>query len=336
MLHRLPLRFALPLSLTAALVACGNDSVSLGDLAGAYEDAYCARLVRCGRYISVDACKDALQLSIDEITASVEAGRTSYDGEQAAACLDALRGASCDSTDADNRADVPACDNTFHGTVADGGVCFDSDECLSDSCNVPDCGMACCQGVCDPTVAVIPPAAIGQSCLEVGCVDGAFCNGANICTALLAVGQACSGNECTYGLYCTEAGTCADAPGRGQPCPDGRCSDIGDRCDTAAAAPTCVALATRGQACPTGFAGLFACQGPLTCDATSLTCQDPPAVGQACTFLCATGAFCNDANTCEADRAAGQPCGSNSECQSNFCDDSLATPVCAVDPVCGL
>ncbi len=336
--HRLGLRFALSLSFAAALAGCGEDSVSLDDLANAYVDASCARLVRCGRYADVASCKASAQLDLAEIRASVDAGRTSYDGDKAAACLDALRGASCDVTDADNRADVPACEEIFRGTVADGGECFDDDECLSDSCNIPDCGMACCAGVCDPTVAIPPPAAVGQSCAQVDCVDGAFCSETNICTALIAVGSPCSGGgECTYGAYCTEAGTCADAPGRGQPCPDGECSDIGDRCDTTLPAPTCVALSKRGDACPEGFEGLFACQAPYRCDPTALTCGDPPAVGAACTFFCAAGAFCNDADVCEATKADGQPCTGSNECgNDSFCDQELTTPVCVGDTVCGL
>ena len=336
--HRLGLRFALTLSFAAALAGCGEDSVSLNDLANAYEDAYCSRLVRCGRYVDAASCKEALQLSTAEILASVNAGRTAYDGDKAAACLDALRGASCDVTDADNRADVPACEEIFRGTVADGGVCFDDDECLSDSCSIPDCGMACCAGVCDPTVAITPPAAIGQSCLQVNCVDGAFCDDADICIALLPVGSQCDGGgQCTYGLYCSESGTCADAPGRGQPCPDGECSDIGDRCDTAIAVPTCVALAKRGEACPPGSAGLFACQSPLRCSETAMICEAPPAVGAACTFFCAAGAFCNDADVCEAIKADGQPCTSSNECgNDSFCDLDLTTPVCVGETVCGV
>ena len=90
-----------------------------------------------------------------------------------------------------------------------------------------------------------------------------------------------------------------------------------------------------GGACSEGLFGLFDCQRPLVCNGTTLKCENPPTVGQACQFTCASGAFCNDANMCEAVHANGGACQSDSECQSDFCDESGATGVCAEPQVCG-
>jgi hypothetical protein len=191
--------------------------------------------------------------------------------------------------------------------------------------------MACCAGVCDPTLAEV---AIGGTCNGTTgpCVTGSFCDAASTtCTALRAAGGACtSSTQCAYGLYCPEAGTCTDAPNRGDACPDQYCADIGDRCS--AMTTTCVALGKTGDACAMGFAGLFDCQAPLTCNPTTFQCGPAPTAGQACVFICATGNFCNANDVCEAEKANGVACQGDGECTSQFCD---ATNVCAAEPVCG-
>jgi hypothetical protein len=319
------------LLVSLSLAACGGpDSVSIDDLPEDLIDAFCDRAVRCGLFVDEATCKAGLDVSSVSVIRAVEAGRADYDGEAAAACIDKLRNAACDNTLEENRVQPEECDDAFDGNVADGGACFDDEECVSGECEIPSCQMACCTGAC---AATIPVPAIGQACPNGVCGDDAFCSEAGTCTALVANGGACLGNndECSYGLYCTEGGTCADAPNRGQACPEGICADIGDRCD----GTTCVALSGRGGPCSEGILGFFDCQQPLACNQTSLTCVDPPTVGQACEFFCASGAFCNDAATCEATKANGTACESNNECTSLYCDEFAATPACADEPICG-
>ncbi|HVV86997.1 MAG TPA: Dickkopf N-terminal cysteine-rich domain-containing protein [Kofleriaceae bacterium] len=312
-----------------ALAACGGDSISIGDLGEKLVNAECARYARCGVYTSKDACVADARANFSTIEASVAAGRIKYDGGAAADCLDAFESESCDSTTESARVTPPACDDAIKGAVADGGACFISTECVSRSCSVPDCGMACCQGTCDATVA---KAAIGASCANADCVDGAFCNDSDVCAALLAAGQTCQNDDqCGYGLACGN-NVCAPAANRGDACLDGRCSDIGDRCD---GNMTCVALSGAGGACTTDFGGVFDCQLPLVCNQTTLQCENPPTAGQACTTFCANGLFCNDdTHQCEARRANGMACAGDGDCQSDFCDQSGANPVCAVTPTC--
>ncbi len=321
---------SLIVSLAASLTACGG-GVKLEDLESSFEDALCERQVRCGAYATVDACKEDFRILIDEIERAVAAGRANYDADKAEACLEALSSSSCDGSAEDVRRQPQACRDTFTGTVADGGACFGGEECLSERCTIPDCGMACCQGTCAVTVAEV---AIGGACSGTTgpCAQGSFCDSqTTTCAALRAVGAACTSNsQCGYGLYCPEVGTCADAPNRGAACPDGTCADIGDRCSTTSM--TCVALGRSGEACATGFAGLFDCQAPLTCNQTTLVCGNPPTVGQTCLFFCASGNFCNQADVCEATKANGAACAGDDECNSQFCD---ANDVCADDVICG-
>jgi hypothetical protein len=318
-------------SISTLAAACGGGGVKIDDLGGDLIDALCQREVRCGAFTSVEACKAGANFDIEEIKRSIAAGRTEYSEDQAADCIDALGGASCDSTAQNVRVQPEACRHAFEGTVADGGQCYNDEECLSEDCNIPSCNMACCAGTCSPTVTDV---AIGGTCGSATgpCVVGSFCDSATTtCVALKAIGGTCTSNsQCGYNLYCLEAGTCAEAPNRGQACPDGFCADLGDRCD--GTSMTCVALARQGEACQSGFAGLFDCIQPLTCNQTSLTCDNPPTAGQACLFFCADGNFCNANDQCEATKPNGTACTGDEECNSAFCD---ATAVCADEPICG-
>lgn len=314
-----------------AAAACGGgSSISIDALPGALESALCGRYVRCGAYVSAAACKDDVNANIAQLQASIAAGRVAYDGNLVADCLDAEGAASCDTTVENARVTPAACDQAIKGTVADAGTCFTSQECVSGRCTTASCGMACCSGTCAATVA---DAAIGGSCATASCVAGAFCNPSKVCTALLAANAACQSNdECGYGLTCA-GNVCKAAANRGEACPDGSCDDLGDRCD--GTSMTCIALSGVGGACSAGFAGLFDCQRPLVCNATSLTCENPPTVGQTCQFSCAHGSFCNNtSHTCEAPRANAATCAGNVQCTSGYCNDHVTPHVCADEPVC--
>lgn len=325
---------ALVISLGCSFAAaCGGGGVKLDDLPDELIDALCERQVRCGAYTSVAECRADVRVRFEEILAGVEDGRIVYDEDKAGDCLEALGGASCDATQENVREEPEACRDALRGTVPDGmGPCYADVECVSGDCSIPDCGMACCAGVCGTTRVEV---AIGGTCNGTTgpCAAGSFCDSATTtCTALRAVGGTCTSNrQCAYGLYCLEAGTCADAPNRGDACPEQYCADIGDRCD--ATTTTCTGLGRIGDACAEGFAGLFDCVAPLTCNQTTLQCDNPPAAGQPCLFFCASGNFCNANDVCETQKANGQACEGGSECQSSYCDETTA--VCGDEPVCG-
>ncbi len=62
-------------------------------------------------------------------------------------------------------------------------------------------GLNCSNGTC-----VMPPGP-GQSCFNGACLDGAYCDGAGHCQALLADGGGCTQNEQCLGRNCDAAGT---------------------------------------------------------------------------------------------------------------------------------
>jgi hypothetical protein len=323
---------ACTLALIVGLTGCGGGGgggLAPEDLGEAMADAFCTRLVRCGLVASTAACEALLDVDNEELLAAIEAGTIDYDGVAARECLDAFAAASCDQSSESVRVEPPACAEAIRGTVADGGVCHASAECISQDCTVPDCGMACCAGTCATTT---PDAAIGGSCATASCVDGAYCDAAMVCRALLAANATCTGNdECGYGLYCEQtgpSGVCRDAPNRGDACPTGDCADLGDRCDQATM--ICVALSAAGGPCGTSGGG---CQFGLVCDAATMSCASPPAIGQPCQFQCADGAYC-DAGTCAAVKPDGQMCVGDDECVSDYCDPFATPSVCAAEPIC--
>lgn len=302
-------------------------SIPPDELGEALIDALCGRFVRCGVIEDQAACLDLfggqIDTSIVELENAIANGTVLYDGVATARCLDAFEQQSCDETSESVRVEPQACDDAIRGTVADGGGCFIATQCISRECNIPSCPGACCEGTCDPTVA---EAQLGESCVTALCAEGAFCNGTDVCEALLAAGQPCTGdNECGYGLNCPNTNLCADAPNLGDPCPDGGCADLGTSCSSSM---VCVAGARRGEACPVGTG----CVGPSICNTTTRICEAPPAIGQPCQFQCESGAFCDQTtNLCTADKADGAACNGDNECASRFCDP---TSICATEAPC--
>jgi len=81
----------------------------------------------------------------DEIQASVDAGRITFNAGAAAACLAFVDGLSCadfwDSVLTGNPPQPAACETTFIGTVPLGGMCVISDDCAGQTafCNSMTC-----------------------------------------------------------------------------------------------------------------------------------------------------------------------------------------------------
>jgi hypothetical protein len=320
--------------IAAAAAGCGGGSIDINDLGPAVADSTCQYYVSCGLFSTVDDCKTFFgNNSIDpQLLADVEAGLIDYDGGAAKDCLDALASASCNQGDESSRTTPSSCDDAFSGTVADGGACFVSDECVSSNCVVPGCGMACCAGTCGP--ADPPPAAIGQSCEATFCVDGAYCDQTATCAALLPADSACQGDsQCAYGLLCLGAGTCQAPHDVGEDCITGgsapECGLLGVVCDTTT--NKCMRYLAENAACDPQVGG---CQPFFFCDQTTMVCTSYPKVGQACPDgICAPGGFCDQTSQmCLGPQANGQTCSSDSQCQSNYCD--LTSSVCADPVVC--
>lgn len=329
-------------AMIALLAGCGDNlagPVAVDDYPAAVREALCRQAARCGEVESVEVCLAANVGLIIGFTASeraaIHAGKIFYDDAAAGACVDGIAGASCDLTSQTSRSSPEACQAIIAGALHDGEACTFGAECISQRCDVPDCGMACCAGRCageTPPVRGGP----GQSCATTPCAAGAFCDSATqVCTALRAAGAACrTPDECQYGLDCA-GGTCAAPPVLGQPCAFA-CRDQGTTCSSVT--HTCVAVGLVGAAC-TIAANPSDCSPLYVCDRTG-HCSEGIAPGQPCGIgdRCAGDrAFCNvpvgeSSGTCALPGPDGSPCARNRACDSLYCDPFANR--CAPEPVC--
>ena len=310
------------LLLLVAIPACSDSGIALSDLPAAATDAFCTYAARCGEMPDVASCKAAAGTDMGQRLADVTAGRIKYDGKAAAACLDAMRSASCSASDPFSQDEPQACKDALKGTVADSGLCYSGSECASgNGCSGGGCsgGSACCPGKCNPSPSSGAAIAIGGDCSGLGavCVSGAFCSYGltEICTAKAAAGQSCdtsyAGISCVDGAYCVangpNTGICGKLPADGQACyPTGNgdaCDSMLDYCDSTSL--KCVPKIAVGGDCSTGAT----CVGYATCDATGHCVSRP----RACES-------CDDAN--------GLHCLGSLECNSGTCAIPPATIVC--------
>lgn len=273
--------------IAASAAACGSDGVSIDGFDDAYLDAYCEYQVRCQYQPSVAACKASEALNDSTfltVVDGVRGGTISYDEEQAGACIDEIRDASCAF---EGFHTTSAC-SMFTGNVDFGGACFVSAECASDASCVPtdancDPDVTCCPGTCGMGTAPVPA---GGTCGENDtCVDGTYCKpGAGdtgTCTALIT----------SVGAACDSFVACANPM----------------ICDVFAASPTCIRPAGSGEMCD--LESLIPCADSREyCDPATMKCAPAAAVGASCaTADCVSFASCiND--TCQADVEAGGTC----------------------------
>jgi hypothetical protein len=267
-------------------------AVPLGELEARAAEAICEYATRCESFPNVAACKASLSSRTGQLIASVNAGRLAYDGNAAAACLDALRATGCNLTDPPEDAEVP-CFSTFKGTLAAGAACYINEECASGSCSNMSCpsASACCTGACEDLPVVSSPLPAGGDCSRpnVVCAPGTYCNYAgssSVCTVGPAQGEACDPAEIASGRCLNHAvcvasgsalgGTCTAPPAEGETCDPngGGCNSSLDYCDPAAA--KCVRKLAPGMACPTGSE----CVDYASC--LSGTCVALKRLGEAC------------------------------------------------------
>jgi hypothetical protein len=198
------------------------------------------------------------------------------------------------------------CTPVFEGLVAEGGGCFNDQQCASANCQEtdPNCTDACCAGKCAPTKASLPK-----------------------------IGEACPEGVCEVGAYCQLNGmTCAARASEGQPCGgfDGCASSSGTLCDFdfMTLTGTCKKPAARGEACdPMSSA---ACDRPDdVCDPTTNVCTLRKLPGEACTSPtdCVAYAKCDPATMkCVKRGAEGAACVEQSDCLAGFtCEASKCT-----------
>ncbi len=187
---------------------------------------------------------------------------------------------------------------------------------------VVDDGVPCTDDSCDEVNDIVVNAPNNANC-----DDGAFCNGAETCDALLGcqagtnpcgvltcdeIADVCTGclldADCDNGAFCDGVETCVAnvcVPGTAVNCADAvactvdACNEVTDACDNTANDAACDdgAFCNGAETCDV----LLGCQagtnpcGVLTCDEITDVCT-----GCAVDAECDNGAFCDGAETCVA------------------------------------
>jgi hypothetical protein len=298
--------------LSFAALGCGDDkkisgeTVAIEEFPSAGEDAICEQEVRCGQYPDVETCKTVVFVRL-QVMADVGSGKVKYDARAAAACLSALGATGCTVS---SRTDgLQSCLDAFRGTVAVGGACLQSTECVSRNCNLSACTSACCEGRCEAQ------SALGQPCADSAapCAGSTYCKqdlatGVGTCVARLSVGQPCNGLDiCDLATACvrdpaTGDAMCTHLPAEGEPCPRGVCDNSLDACD--ATTKLCVPRIAIGGSCASGTCVRYA-----SCDPVS----------QLCIARVPGGGACDDAASC----LGGLPC------ENGACTSQPDVPACS-------
>ena len=305
---------ALLVSALPVFIACGGGGggIAIDDFGTEFVHQRCEAQVRCGEFPDLASCVEATLLDLDQLKASVEAGRIHYDADLVSKCFTAIIDTSCDRIPTQVDGSDAICDGLLAGTVAVGEDCFGG-ECAGDAFCAGGDSDTCMQGTCEAVELAAP----GESCLEATCADEATCSAENICVAR------------------------APSPTVGQSCDDSVLFDCnGSLCISG----TCVALPATGEACDPdfgGFGGFLSC-GDATefCDFTDTTCKPRLAVGEACPASpgnsCVAYAEC-DSGTCVAAPGLGDVCGETTprclgdlDCTGGICVAEPNDPVCTI------
>jgi hypothetical protein len=290
-------RFAFTISLfvlSSVAAGCGPSSgksnpANLDELLNRFFTILCKEEVSCGSMPDQATCLASVQKDTTEfatLRADIASGKVRYDSVQGGACMDYFErvyGGACtrSALAAATATPTDACNAFLVGSVADGGACFSSSECVSTDCALTDTSCsrsdACCAGTCTAKPTPIP---LGGDCsaLTAGqsCATGSICitnssTGARTCAAPSKVkGTTCAGfYDCASPLYCdtdaaTGTGTCQPAAATGAACNPavtfGSCDDNNDYCDKTTG--KCTRRLAVGAACDSSQ---YNCVGYATC-----------------------------------------------------------------------
>lgn len=255
------------------------------------EKAGCELAVRCGLMPDQATCLDVSSPGIDtlQLLADVVYGTVTYDAAAARTCVEAFRGAGCDTLASSRKALEQACANVFKGTVAEGGACVVDDECSGDArCDLEMCmgGGACCLGKCAPKPARV---SLGGDCAMDPCEESAYCDSED------------------DGMGNVTA-TCEKRVDNGQPCKDADGCLDGLGCDTSGGG-TCYKLSKEGEPCNANLKSQVCLRIDNWCHDVDKKCSKLPAAGEPCTpdNKCLASAHC-DAGTCKARLLEGAEC----------------------------
>lgn len=339
-----------------------GSGVTLEDLPGAYADAYCKLLERCGGILydlttayedcSTLATERVRQDGLSSLEQAIDDGRVVYHPELVPACIEAVTSRVCEDL---NERDIEACNLAIEGTAAEGEPCTMTEECDGSLiCETKDA----CPGTC------VERYSAGVVCASSDeCADGLVCSEATAhCVQPTRDGEACGGGveaQCEAGFFCAgddkgkmETGTClafdelvlgaeGDAcdPETAKLCADGLSCVITGVANEALTWE-CQAKGTSGSACHLGLPeacplGEFC---PIRIEDVLLgtfeaECTPLPAIGEDCAVRplpgilpdCVAYARCGDGK-CVGLRELGQSCSGDVLCYSGHCVAGACEP----------
>lgn len=368
--------FALTFAAMLALAGCSSSSTGSGVPIARFADAQCDQILACdsdrsaiarGLVASGADCRALLETVIRsefDIQAYLDDGTVRIDRGNLSDCMSAIAADPCVPTDR-----IPACDQVFVGTLAEGASCSSDIQCASDACTA---GPGQC-GTC------LAPAAVGASCDPVAdncaaspdgfvdCVSDGMGGGTCVLEPsnylTVALGASCNGaggvrRYCASPYYCDASELCAERTAVGSPCdPDFDECAFGSICADAPGGPTCLAVVvvtTANDPCgelPSG--ALARCdrserlycgengQGDLVCLPLAGTGGENSDcfVASDCDsgLVCVIGDFVETPGTCETTgKQNGAACDIDAECASQFCRFDLTADrdICQALPTC--
>ena len=354
------MRFA---SLLLLAAACGSGTITAAGFPAAFAKAVCEPQAKCrgeAAFLEQQCEGDAASLYAPDLAKAIAAGRSTWDAQQAQACLDGLRARGCERTPPEVD---QACERAVTGAIATGGSCSWLFECAAGRCE-PDgpgacpakCGAvsgegASCASPCDLRAGL---RCIGSVCsklhtLDQKCSSTSDCAVALFCDALTSkcatrVFQqaSCSGDtqqsaneQCAAGLFCDQGsagGLCRSKIAQGRSCTAASADSIAFACADgsvckgfnfakAGATPgTCAQLGEVGASC-LASAQVTGCGDGLVCSGGA--CAHKPVSGP-CTQNgdCKDGVAYCDGALCHLLKSAGAACATSTECATHFCDSS--------------
>lgn len=275
----------------------------------------------------INARQDALINEWPPLVDAINMGRTTFDGAQLDACVNAMATADCDLGP-----DPGVCTH-FFGIQGAGAPCLLDGECASGLyCSATafgTCGVCTARAALQASCATAQCAA-GAACLDVGgmklCIDHARTAGASCGTVATGL---CRGQlQCVIASGGASA-TCTRPASLGQACTTTNqitpaCSLIhGNSC----VANQCVAASfvAAGGSC----AAPSYCDVTSVCNTTTSVCEALPSAGQPCNQgRCQEDAYCDGA-TCQSRGHNGAACTSNPQCvEHRWCMGSAGAQTC--------
>ncbi|MCA9627257.1 MAG: hypothetical protein KC766_06310 [Myxococcales bacterium] len=324
----------------------GATATPIDDVPEIYAAAQCEVVKDCygdiyGVFTQGEDCEKTTEAAIadelDRIKASVDSGKTVYDGTKVQDCVGQLKAQGCDAFGKK----IDDCEAILVGQVELGGECQLNDECAGDAfCNFD----GSCPGTCAALLDVGAPCNDDDECMT-----GLSCDGN--CVEPGGPGDRCGGGvepDCKPGTFClgedadtSTAGNCRTLDEVFNGKLDDVCSFDTNLCDPTLSCAVmsvdmqgmlslqCVEKTTTGQPCRIAVPDM--CGSDAYCDVPMNmlegTCKARPGDGEPCampTFgdpTCAPNTRC-DGGTCRARAHLGDACVEDAVCLSESCDGS--------------